>query len=81
MRVWAAYRTWRRERRAAKRDRARIVDWCEKCNKGLTRSEVWEIRAAATDDRALGIVGFGGTFMTATYCIEHAPPEATRLVP
>jgi len=57
------------------RRRRTVVDWCEVCNKGLTRSSVRELRSDADDDDELipgGSMG-GGTYMVATYCRRHFP--------
>lgn len=56
---------WWRRRRV-------YTDFCEVCNKQLTRNSVRELRSEAADD---GTEGFemGGTAMIATYCRRHFP--------
>lgn len=66
--VWAVRRyvvPWWRRRRT-------VVEMCEVCGKGLTRSSVRELRSDATDDAELEI-HIGGTAMIATYCRRHFP--------
>ena len=53
------------------------VDECEKCRRKLTADEVHELRSSAEDDEYLteGRAMGGGTYMSATYCAEHYPPN------
>lgn len=55
------------------------VDECETCRRPLTADEVHELRSNADDEIEREIVakagGFGGSYMSATYCAEHYPPN------
>ena len=53
------------------------VDECETCGRRLTADECHVLRSSDVDDVERELVkragGFGGTYMSATYCAEHYP--------
>ena len=55
----------------------RYVDECETCGRRLTADECHVLRSSDVDDVERELVkragGFGGTYMSATYCAEHYP--------
>lgn len=61
---------WRRWRRRRKWSR----DWCSVCMRDLRVGEVWEVRSGHQKAED----GFGGTYLSQTFCPTHRPPEATR---
>ena len=60
-------RWWRRRRELT-------LDHCAVCDSRLRRGGAWEVRY--NPQRAED--GYGGTFLSLTYCRKHRPTEARR---
>ena len=67
------------DRRQRKRMKMRL-EVCEHpgCGKELRPHEVYELRSTPEDDAELGVVGPGGTWMSAVFCRKHYPGPPPR---
>lgn len=57
---------WRRRRRGP--------DHCRTCDRQLKAGQVYEVRTGHDDAED----GWGGTYLSITYCRRHAPKDAVR---
>ena len=74
MRIWAAFRRAFGRRRRGDHN----GDWCAVCLVDLRDGSTWEERSDEKIHRDGHGGLIGGTFLSRTFCAEHATPSARR---